>query len=653
MGEREVRGLSILTRFRRLPTQERTTTEGELATDGRLAPRTSDGTAGDALGDLRDDEMAGGPVGDLRNDEMAGDPVGDLPDDEVPGDDAGIPRGADVAGHPSTEHRRVRTASALVTTALACLLVLFVLVAPSGANLTPAAFLRIPVEGLLGVALVLALPARARKVGAALVGVALGLLAMVKIVDLGFFAVLDRPFDPVLDWTFLDAAVEFLTRSIGRVGAIGSVVAAAVLAVAVLILMTLSVLRVTRVVVRHRTTATRTVAVLGVAWVACAVLGMQIVPDVQVAAHTYYDRLVQVRAGLQDQNAFAAEAAVDVVRDTPGEDLLTALRGKDVIVAFVESYGRVAVEDPTLAPQVGAVLDAGNRRLRAAGFASRSAFLTSPTVTGISWLAHSTLQSGLWIDNQRRYGNLLASDRLTLSLAFRRAGWRTVAVAPANNRDWPEGASFYGYDRIYDARNLGYRGSAFSFASIPDQYTLSAFERAERATPDRTPVMAEIDLLSSHAPWAPIPQIIDWDHVGDGSVFGAPTGAGDPADIVLKRDRTRVRTDYQRSIEYSLNTLISYAETHGDDDLVLVFLGDHQPAPVITGEGASRDVPITIVARDRTVLDRISGWGWQDGLKPGPQAPVWRMDTFRDRFLNAFGSQVRPNVSPAPTHRRG
>ncbi|MDT7694495.1 MAG: hypothetical protein QOI75_3862, partial [Pseudonocardiales bacterium] len=41
----------------------------------------------------------------------------------------------------------------------------------------------------------------------------------------------------------------------------------------------------------------------------------------------------------------------------------------------------------------------------------------------------------------------------------------------------------------------------------------------------------------------------------------------------------------------------------------------------------------------RAVLDRISGWGWQDGLKPGPNAPVWRMDAFRDRFLTAFGSQ--------------
>jgi hypothetical protein len=98
-----------------------------------------------------------------------------------------------------------------------------------------------------------------------------------------------------------------------------------------------------------------------------------------------------------------------------------------------------------------------------------------------------------------------------------------------------------------------------------------------------------------------------------------------------------MRTAYRQAIEYSLDTLISYVLEYGGDELVLVFVGDHQPAPVITGAGASRDVPITIVAKDPAVLDRISGWGWQHGLNPGPQAPVWRMDAFRDRFLTAFG----------------
>jgi hypothetical protein len=78
---------------------------------------------------------------------------------------------------------------------------------------------------------------------------------------------------------------------------------------------------------------------------------------------------------------------------------------------------------------------------------------------------------------------------------------------------------------------------------------------------------------------------------------------------------------------------------YGDKKLVLVVLGDHQPDTIITGQGASHDVPISVIARDPKVLDRISGWGWGAGLRPSPQAPVWPMNAFRDRFLTAFGPQ--------------
>ena len=120
------------------------------------------------------------------------------------------------------------------------------------------------------------------------------------------------------------------------------------------------------------------------------------------------------------------------------------------------------------------------------------------------------------------------------------------------------------------------------------------------------------------------------------------SAANDPPEAILTRNPGRVRTDYRTSIEYSLSSLISYIETYGDDNLVVIFLGDHQPSPIVTGQGASRDVPISIVSRDRSVFDRISQWGWQQGLKPDAQAPVWRMDAFRDRFLTAFGPQSKP-----------
>ena len=540
-----------------------------------------------------------------------------------------------------------RGVAAGVITACAGLLVFLALVAPQTVGqLTPAALVRIPVEGLLGVALVLVLPARARRVVAALGGVVLGLLTILKILDMGFGVFLSRPFDPVLDWTLAGDAAAFLTGSIGRAGAIAVGVAAVGLVAGVLIVMTRSVLRLTGLVVRHRTAAVRALAVLTPIWVACALLGAQLVTPVPIAARSVaslaYFKARQVPVSLRDEQLFASQVGIDDFQNTPGDQLLTGLRGKDVIFTFVESYGRDAVQDPEFAPKVGAVLDDGNRRLTAAGYASRSAFLTSPVAGGGSWLAHATFFSGQWIDTIQRHRTLVSTDRLTLTSAFQRANWRTVSVMPNTGGAWPE-AKFYGYDKVYEFENLGYHGPKFGWATMPDQYTLSTFDRTEMTRPGRGPLMAELVLVSSHMPWTPLPRMINWGDVGDGSVYGPMADEGE-SETAVWRDRAKVRTQYERSIEYSLNSLISYVETHGSDNLVLVFLGDHQPAPIVTGEGASRDVPITIVARDRAVLDRISGWGWQDGLKPGPDAPVWRMDAFRDRFLTAFGSQPTPSA---------
>jgi hypothetical protein len=99
-----------------------------------------------------------------------------------------------------------------------------------------------------------------------------------------------------------------------------------------------------------------------------------------------------------------------------------------------------------------------------------------------------------------------------------------------------------------------------------------------------------------------------------------------------------VKAAYAQAIEYSLNTLISFVQHYGKKNLVLIVVGDEQPLPNVSGQGANYDVPISIISHDPAVQKQIAGWGWQDGLRPAPQAPVWRMSAFRDRFLAAFGS---------------
>jgi hypothetical protein len=543
---------------------------------------------------------------------------------------------------PPAVRSRLRAAISVTATVLSLLLVWAALAAPDQLQLLrPSRFLRLPLEAIVLVAVVAVLPVAAGRLVSVLLGVGLGVLAVVSILDMGFVAALGRPFDPLSDWGYFDSASALLRQSVGAGPAHAFVVAAAVAVVALLVLVPLAVLRLTGVVARHRRTSGRTAAGLAVAWALCAATGLQLIPGTPVAARaaagSVYDHVAQVTSEIQDRQTFVRAAQSDPFAHVPDADLLTALRGKDVIIAFVESYGRVAVDGSPAAASVESTLDAGTAELQAAGFASRSAYLTSPTFGGISWLAHATLQSGLWIDNQHRYDSLMDTGRLTLADAFRRAGWRTVADVPSNQQPWPEGSSFYRYDTVYGAGDVGYAGPPFSYATMPDQYVLAAFQRLELARARRPPVMAEIDLVSSHTPWAPLPRLVPWADVGDGSVFDTMPAAG-PSPAVVWRDPRSVRAAYQQSIDYSLRALISFVQQVPDDNLVLVLLGDHQPATIVSGSGASHDVPVSIVAHDPEVMDRVSSWGWQRGLRPDVGAPVWRMDEFRDRFLSAFGA---------------
>ncbi|MGM1064396.1 sulfatase [Saccharothrix sp. Mg75] len=548
-----------------------------------------------------------------------------------------VPEAVPGPGAEPARRRGGRVAGAALT-GLAALFVLLALLAPADLDrFGVAAFLRIPVEGLLGVLLVLVLPPRARRPVALAGGALLGLLLVVKVADIGTDLVLYRPFDLVLDWPLLTPAVDYVDVTAGRGAAVAAVVGAVLLVGAVVVLMARAVLRLSRRAEARRPVVTRALVAVTAAWVTCAAPGAEFAPGLPVASHdavSFVGRHAHaVRVGLRDREAFAAEASTDAFRDVPADELLTSLRGKDVVVAFVESYGRSAVEHPALAPVVGAALDDGARRLAAAGYASRSAYLTSPTAGGGSWLAQATLLSGLRIDNQQRYRTLVASDRLTLNGAFRRAGWRSVGVVPGITRAWPEG-DFFRHDRVYAAADLGYRGPRFGYATMPDQYALSAFQERERR-PGHAPVVGVVPLLSSHAPWTPVPTRLPWDEVGDGAVFGGAAGEEAP-DSIFGRDPDAVRADYARSVAYSVDVLVSYLETYGGDDTVLVFLGDHQPAQVVTGDGASKDVPVTVVTRDAALMARTDAWGWTDGLEPAPDAPVRPMEAFRDQFLTAF-----------------
>ncbi|OQR61388.1 CDP-alcohol phosphatidyltransferase [Streptomyces maremycinicus] len=511
----------------------------------------------------------------------------------------------------------------------------------------PSRFVRLPGEAIIGAAALLALPRRPRVALAALAGAALGALTVLNVLDMQFVEYLGRDFDLVLDWTLLDDARSYVADSMGGTVALAASIGLVLLIVLILAVMALATVRLSDILTRDTRRATRGTLIAGTVWITCSVLGVQFaglpVASDQVV-NTLSSEARRVRVTLQDEATFGKVARSDTFGATPAAQLVPDLRGKDVIFAFIESYGRSAVEDAGIAPGVDATLDTGTAALAKAGFSAKSGWLTSATYGGSSWLGHSTTLSGLWVDTQQRYRTAMNSDHLSLTKAFQKTGaWDTVGIMPGVQKGWPE-QRFYGLDKVYNAFQMGYQGPKFSWSTMPDQYALEAFQRLEHGRADRDkPLMSEIILTSSHQPWAPIPKMVGWDELGDGSVFEGIEADGEKASDVIA-DSDRSKKEYGRSIQYSVTALTQWMERYGTDDTVLVFLGDHQPISRVSGNHASRDVPVSIVAKDPKVLDKIAAWNWTDGLKPAHDAPVWKMSSFRDKFLTAYGSTPHPTT---------
>jgi len=473
------------------------------------------------------------------------------------------------------------------------------------------------------------------------------LVVVLEVLDLAVRLSLGRPLSPWLDLHLAPSLLHLLTGTFE--GPLAWLVLAGIVTLlAALFLLATTMLRLAQEALQDGRIR-RVLPGAGAALVLLFALGEVLPRDVAggwrpVSAHaacTLLEQAERTQALLALAGPFREAAADDAFRDAGARHLLAGLYGADVLLVYIESYGRSAHDDPRYGETLLPRLEAFEEAIAGRGLASASGWLTSPTVGGQSWLAHGTMQSGLWLPHHRYYELLLGTDRLTLTEAFNRAGWRTVALKPAITMPWPEGRRF-GYDRIYAAADLGYEGLAYNWVTMPDQYTLAFLERQERgglgtAPPagERVPLFAEVSLISSHAPWTPIPPVLEWSAIGNGRVFSRWANEGDPPEV-LWRDVGRVREHYALALDYVLATLAAYAARFVGDDTLLIMTGDHQSAPLITGEGASRAVPIHVVAGDPALLRPFRDWGFASGMRPAADAPVHRMDAFRDWFLGAF-----------------
>jgi len=271
--------------------------------------------------------------------------------------------------------------------------------------------------------------------------------------------------------------------------------------------------------------------------------------------------------------------------------------------------------------------------------------VTAPTFGGASWLSHAALLAGVDTREPADHDLLLASERPTLVRHFARHGYRTVGWMPGLKRPWPEGA-FYGFDRLADDAGIGYAGPDFGYWRIPDQAALALLHAQELDrdghAPGRVPRFVVFPTTSTHAPFHPLaPFVSDWARLtGPQAYTGAEARAAQDVPLAVREPLPR----YLDSLRYQHAWLADYLQHRARHPLLMVIVGDHQPPALVSGPGASWDVPVHVIADDPALLQRLLGSGFVPGITPPAQAlgPMHRLTRVLLEAFDAPGAHESP-----------
>jgi hypothetical protein len=314
---------------------------------------------------------------------------------------------------------------------------------------------------------------------------------------------------------------------------------------------------------------------------------------------------------------------------------LEELDGQDVYLFILESYGYTLFSEPLHFDMIRPELRDFETQLEQAGFHIASTFLSSTAFGGNSWLADSTLSTGVRIDNEAAYQLLLESDVKPLAQFFNEIGYRTVVAMPATTYAWPEG-EYYRFAEKYYYKDFDYKGPNLKWAPMTDQYVLDFIYRNE-VQGARQPLFIQYVMISSHYPFNMIPRFFeDWSDIGDGSVYHRD----DSVTIlpIKPGSQTAGPEGYVTIMAYELKLIREYLKTFVAEDALIIMVGDHQPYSGITGKNKPWSVPLHLISRRSEFLEPFLERGYSKGLIPHQELPHAGLETFLPSFLESFNS---------------
>jgi len=299
----------------------------------------------------------------------------------------------------------------------------------------------------------------------------------------------------------------------------------------------------------------------------------------------------------------------------------------NIYLIVVEAYGSMIHLAKATKENFGKVISNIDEVLTKKDWFSTSNYSISPIQGGRSWLAFSSLMTGLNIENQLHYNDLLYNNaefphliRYLNGQDYRTYRLTTLSATEDAKKQIPQAAmnELWDYTRWFQFDDIPYRGYAYNkFGGIPDQYAMGYFNQAVTQK-EIGPEFLFFITMTSHAPWYEPPAILeDWtafDTMSQPSYLKTQQGVSESNNISQK---------FEKTLEYEMEFLSKFITETADSNSVFILVGDHQPAGLmyqIPTDINPYTCPIHIISKDEKFIKGFESYGFNLGMNPIYQA---------------------------------
>ncbi len=308
----------------------------------------------------------------------------------------------------------------------------------------------------------------------------------------------------------------------------------------------------------------------------------------------------------------------------------------NIYLLFIESYGTVATESDDLRTDYRKQMTEIQGRLENKGFSMASTYSISPIKGGRSWLAFTSFMSGIKVENQVQFNDLIQRNFNYPHLVryFNQQGYQTYRLSSISNVNadslipYARTNRYWGFDEWWTYQDFEYEGFQYDvLGGIPDQYSLGYY-RHKISKEERAPKLMFFITMGSHVPWyTPPPLLDDWQALNKQQPGKVLSLVGSDLDR------------YRAAIQYQLELICRFIESE-ESNSIFILIGDHQPPGMefqIVDKTEVAATPLHLISKDSSL---ITGF-YEAGLQKGMLVERERLNYIRhEDFYQLFMEQL-------------